>query len=417
MHKNIVCIILAAGKGERMKSHLPKVLHPVCGRPMLLYVLDLVEALKFPCVVVVLGYGHQKIRPYLKKGLKIVIQRRLLGTADAVKSALGALKNFKGTVLVLYADNPLLKKETIKKLLLYHRQNNLDVTLLTAMLEKPTGYGRVLRDKYANICGIVEENEANDYEKQIKEVNTGVICFEKDKLVKAIKHLRLHRGKKEYYLTDCISVLYKEEALIDAVRLSDKEEALGVNSRQDLSLVNRVMQERINQKLMQEGVTIIDPKTTFIAYGTEIGKDTVIYPFTVIENDVKIGKNCSIGPFAHLREGTRLKDDVIAGNFLEIVRSKISSQTLIKHFGYLGDSRIGRGVNIGAGTVTANFDKGKKNVTTIKDGAFIGCDTVLVAPVKIGKTAVTGAGSVIPKNKDVAAGQVVVGIPARPIKN
>jgi bifunctional UDP-N-acetylglucosamine pyrophosphorylase/glucosamine-1-phosphate N-acetyltransferase len=414
MNKNIACIILAAGKGERMKSDRPKVLHPICGRPMLGYALDLVRGLKFNKVIAVLGHQHGEIRKFLRPGIKVVIQKRLLGTADAVKIAQTALGNFRGTILVLYADNPLLKKETIKKLLEYHRENNLDATLLTAKLEKPQGYGRILRDKYSSICGIAEEKDADDYEKDIKEVNTGIICFNKDRLYAALKYVKPNNRKKEYYLTDLINIFYKKGYAIDGVAITDIDEALGINSRKDLARANKIMQRRINEELMQEGVSIIDPDSTFISYGTKIGQDTVIYPFTVIESGVKIGRRCLVGPFAHLREGTVIEDDVVAGNFLEIVRSRISSKTLAKHFGYLGDARIGYLVNIGAGTVTANFDGRKKNITVIKDKSFIGSDTVLVAPVEIGKGAITGAGAVV--LRDVADKSTVVGVPARPLK-
>ena len=400
-----------------MKSDTPKVLHPICARPMLGYVLDLVKAIKINKVIAVLGYKQAEVKRFLKPGIKVVIQKRLLGTADAVKQALPLLKNFKGTVLVLYADNPLLKKNTVLQLLKQHIENKLDATLLTARLDNPagSGYGRVLRDRYSSICRIVEEKDANDYEKDIKEVNTGIICFNKDSLASALKYVTPNNRKKEYYLTDIIGILYKKGKLVDGVKISDINEALGINSRSDLALANAIMQQRINEDLMQRGITIVDPDSTFISYGTRIGRDTTIYPFTVIERNVKIGRYCFVGPFIHLREGTDIKDDVVAGNFLEVVRSSISSKTIAKHFCYIGDSRVGSKVNIGAGTVTANFDGRKKNVTVIRDGASIGSDTVLVAPVKIGKRAVTGAGSVVIKN--VVDGKTVVGIPARVLKS
>ncbi len=413
--KNIAVIILAAGKSTRMKSAIPKVLHPVCGRPCLSYVLDLVYALKLKNIIAVLGHKHEDVKKLLKPNIKVVLQKRLLGTADAVKEAMPLLKSFKGTVLVLYADNPLLKKETVKKLLEHHQKNNLDATLLTAKIDKPAGYGRVLRDKYASICGIVEEKDADDFQKDIQEINTGIICFNKDRLSDSLKCVRPNNRKKEYYLTDTIGVLYKKGFILDSVKISDINEALGINSRVDLAKANSIMQKRINEELMLEGITIVDPASTFIGYGAKIGQDTTIYPFTVIESNVRIGKRCFIGPFVHLREGTALGDDIMAGNFLEVVRSKISSGTLLKHLGYIGDSRIGRMVNIGAGTVIANFDGKKKNITVIKDKAFIGCDTVLVAPVKIGKAAKTGAGTVVTKNSNVCDGTTVVGVPARPL--
>jgi len=416
MQKKIVAIILAAGKGVRMKSDIPKALHPICSRPMLGYILDIVRKLKLSQAIFVLGHKHEEVKKLLMPGAKIVIQKRLKGTADAVKQALPLLRNFKGTVLVLYADNPLLRLETIKKVLRHHTGHKVAATLLTAKLDEPRGYGRVLRDKYASICGIAEEKDADDFQKDIKEINTGIACFDKDRLLEALKYVRPNNRKKEYYLTDTVGILYKKGSLIDSVRISDIHEALGVNSRQDLACANKIMQRRINEALMKSGVSIVDPDSTFISYGTKVGSDTTIYPFTVIERDVKIGRHCFVGPFIHLREGTVLQDEVKVGNFLEVVRSKIAAKTKARHFGYLGDSRIGRAVNIGAGTVTANFDGRKKNVTVIRDKAFIGSDTVLVAPVKIGKGSRTGAGSVVVKHKNVADGKTVVGVPARPIK-
>ena len=413
---NVAVVILAAGEGTRMKSKIPKVMHPICARPMLGYVLDLVEDLRIPRVIAVLGHRHQEVRKILPPDIKVVIQKRLLGTADAVSVAQGALKGFKGTLLVLYGDNPLLAKETIQRLLKYHTENNLDATLLTAKLAKPRGYGRIIRDKYASISGIVEEKDADDYQKDIREINTGIICFNKDKLYSVLKYVRPNNRKKEYYLTDIAGIFYKKGYSIDGVRLSNMDEALGINSREDLAKANKIMQKRINGDLMEQGVTIVDPDSAFISFGTRIGSDTTIYPFTVIERDVKIGRRCSVGPFAHLREGTYLEDDVRVGNFIEIVRSRISSKTRARHFGYLGDSRIGRHVNIGAGTVTANFDGHKKNITVIKERAFIGSDTVLIAPVKIGKGAKTGAGSVVVRSTNVPDATTVAGVPARPLK-
>ena len=411
MKNNIAVIILAAGKSTRMKSETPKVLHKLCGRPMLGYVLDLVASLKPKKVVAVLGFKQELVRKIIPGGIKVKIQKRLLGTADAVKVGLTALKGFKGTVLVLYGDNPLLKKETLNKLLDYHIENNVDATLLTAQLKKPSGYGRIIRDKYFSISGIVEEKDADEVQKDIKEINTGIMVFKKNSLERNLRYVRTNNRKKEYYLTDIIGILAKNNYLVDGVKVEDPQEALGINNRVELAKANSLMQQRINEKFMQDGVTIIDPASAFINFGTAIGVDTVIYPFTVIERGVKIGKRCLVGPFAHLREDTELKDDIIAGNFIEMVRVKIGAKTLVKHFSYIGDSSVGSCVNIGAGTVTANFDGLKKNNTVIKDRANIGSDTIIVAPVKIGKSAVTGAGSVITKN--IPDNTVVVGVPAR----
>jgi len=411
MKNDIAVIILAAGKSTRMKSKMPKVLHNLCGRPMLGYLLDLVASLKPKQVVAVLGYKQELVRKVIPKGIKIAIQRKLIGTADAVKVGLSALKGFRGTILVLYGDNPLLKKDTLKKLLDYHIKNNVDATLLSAQLNKPSGYGRIIRDKYFSICGIVEEKDADEVQKDIKEINTGIMVFKKESLAANLKYIRAANRKKEYYLTDVIGILAGKDYLVDAVKAEDAGEALGINTRVELAKANYIMRRRINDKFMRDGVTIVDPDSTFINFGTKIGMDTVIYPFTVIERDVKIGKRCLVGPFAHLREAVRLGNNVTAGNFIEMVRAKIGAKTFVKHFSYIGDSSVGASVNIGAGTVTANFDGLKKNYTIIKDKVNIGSDTVIVAPVRIGKSATTGAGSVITKN--IPDNTVVAGVPAR----
>jgi len=287
---------------------------------MLAYVADLVKDLKVKDAIFVLGHKHAQVKSFLNPGAKVVIQKRLMGTGDAVGRAAGLLKNFKGTVLVLCADIPLLKKETLKKLIDYHLKNNLDATVLTAQLDKPTGYGRILRDKYASICGIAEEKDADDFQKEIKEINTGVICFNKQRLFAGLKYIRLNKRKKEYYLTDLFGIFYKQGHLTDNVNLPDINEALGINSRLDLARANSVMQQRINTDLMEKGITIVDPGSTFISHGTRIGADCVIYPFTVIEKNVRIGKRCRIGPFAHLREGIYLKDDTVAGENVSTIR-------------------------------------------------------------------------------------------------
>ena len=411
MKNNIAVIILAAGKSTRMKSETPKVLHNLCGRPMLGYVLDLVASLRPKQVVAVLGFKQELVRKIIPKGVKIAIQKKLIGTADAVKTGLATLRSFKGNVLVLCGDVPLLKKETLKNLLDYHIKNNVDLTLLTTQLKKPSGYGRIMRDKYFSICGIVEEKDADEVQKDIKEINTGIMVLKKESLTGNLKYIRPNNRKNEYYLTDIIGILAKKDYLVDGVKVEDAQEALGINTHVELAKANSLMKERINEKFMQEGVTILDPASTFINFGAAIGVDTVIYPFTVIERDVRIGKRCSVGPFAHLREGVELKDDVTAGNFIEMVRAKIGAKTLVKHFSYIGDSSVGSCVNIGAGTVTANFDGLRKNNTVIKDKVNIGSDTIIVAPVEIGRSAVTGAGSVITKN--IPDNAVAVGVPAR----
>ena len=396
-----------------MKSEIPKVLHVLCGRPMLAYSLDLLRSLRASRKIAVLGYKYQEVEKLIPRGMDIVLQKKLLGSADAVRAAQGALSGFRGTVLILYGDNPLLKSDTVKKLVKHHIDNNLDATILCAEALKPDGYGRIVRDKLGNIRRITEEKDADAFVKAIKEINTGIICFNSVKLFESLRQVRPNNRKKEYYLTDVIGILYDKGSLIESVKLSDINEALGINSRQDLAKANRIMQQRILSDFMKNGVTVIDPETTFIDWGVKIGRDTVIYPFTVIEKGARIGKFCLVGPFCHLREGIIVEDNAVIGNFVEVVRSRIGRNTIAKHFCYLGDSKIGSGVNIGAGVVTANFDGVKKNTTLIKDKSFIGSDTVLVAPVRLGKKSVTGAGSVVLKGSKVPDGTTVAGVPAR----
>ena len=414
MSKEIAAIILAAGKSTRMKSATPKVLHKLCGRPMIGYVMDLARSLKPGRIIAVLGHKHELVSKEIPAQVKVTLQKRLIGTADAVKGSLRELKGFKGATLILYGDVPLLKKETVERLIKRHIENKADATLLTAQVKKPKGYGRVLRDKYFSICGIVEEKDADEFEKDIKEINTGIMCFNKISLQSALSEVKADNNKREYYLTDVIKILYSQGKLIEGIKVDDLSEATGINSRVELARANAVMQSKINESFMLSGVSIVDPGSTFINYGTRIGQDSVIYPFTVIESDVKIGKRCSIGPFVHLREGVRIADDVNLGNFLEITRAKIGKNTFAKHFCYIADTKIGNSVNIGAGTVTANFDGFKKQNTVIKDRAFIGSDTVMVAPVKVGRGSKTGAGAVI--IKDVPDQKTAVGVPARILK-
>jgi bifunctional UDP-N-acetylglucosamine pyrophosphorylase/glucosamine-1-phosphate N-acetyltransferase len=414
MAQKTAAVILAAGKGTRMKSELPKVLHQVSGRPMLLYVLDLAQSLKIRDTVVVLGYKQEEVRKILPAATGTAVQEQIRGTADAVSRALPQLKGFSGDILVLYGDTPLLRKETIARLLAHHRRYRPAATILTCRMDDPSGYGRIVRDGTGAVTGIVEEKDASAFEKTIREINTGIICFDGKKLAAALKKVRPQNTKKEFYLTDTIGIFRRAGEAVESVESPASHEALGVNSRVELAQANGVMRDRINDELMRKGVSIIDPQTTYISYGTRIGPDTVIYPFTVIEKNVKIGAHCSVGPFCRIRPGTRLNDEVAVGNFIEISRSHLKKGAKAKHFSFLGDARIGSGANIGAGTVTANYDGKNKNISRIGDKAFVGSDTVLVAPVVLGKGAKTGAGAVVVKKK-IPAGNIYVGVPAKPI--
>lgn len=406
------CIILAAGKGTRFKSDTPKILHELHGKPILQNLLDVVGGLGFRKPVVVIGDKAGEVRDFLKDKAIAVIQKRQLGTADAVKVGKKYLSRFKD-ILVLYGDVPLVKPETIRSLIKEHRASGASCTLLTVLVDDSSGYGRIVRAGSNEVKDIIEEKEATEEQRRIREINVGLYCFKRHDLFEAIKKVGKSEVKKEYYLTDLIAILMNEGRKISAVRSDDVDETIGINSRTDFSRAFSILNKRTIKKLTDNSVTVMDPSTTFISPDAKIGRDTVIYPFVVIEKNVKIGRRCSVGPFCRLRAGTVLEDDVEVGNFVEVVRSKIGSKSKAKHLTYLGDCLVGREVNIGCGTITANFDGKKKNKTIISDKAYIGSGTIFVAPVKIGKGAVTGAGSVVLKNKNVPAKALAVGVPAR----
>lgn len=414
--KDTVALILAAGEGTRMKSSLPKVLHPVGGRPMLSYVLGLVKALGIKRIIVVVGHKSERVKQYLGKNITTIKQDRLLGTADAVNRTKRLLSGFKGDVLVLYGDVPLIRKETLRELILKHRSNRSYCTLLSATVDSPSELGRIVRDDHGQIIKIIEEQEASPHHKTISEVNAGVYCFRSIDLFEALKEVKPSLHKKEFYLTDVIEILTTTGRKVDSISTDEPQEAIGINSKADLARAEKLLRERVLARFMSEGVTIIDPSSTYIDNEVKIGCDTIIYPNTVIERDVEIGKDCSIGPFCRIRSGVRLKDNVKVGNFVELNRTMIDKFSQVKHLSYLGDAKIGKKVNIGAGTITANYDGLTKNRTLIEDGASIGSGTVLVAPVKVGRRAVTGAGAVVTKGKDVPPGAVVVGVPAKILK-
>lgn len=412
----MVAIILAAGEGTRMRSNLPKVLHKLGGRPMIDYIVDALDAVGAKRKIVVIGYKSAEVSRYLKGRAEVVLQKKRLGTADAVKAAQKMVGRVDGNILVMCADTPLVTKETIGRLVAAHKQAGASCTILSANMKNPTGYGRIERDSKGRILRIVEEQEADIYQKAIEEINVGAYCFNSKALFSNLAKIKPSVKKKEYYLTDLVGILAHDGNEVAALALTDNEEALGVNSRADLARASQVLKERTISKLQGAGVTIVDPATTYIANDVTIGQDTVVYPMTTIEQGVSIGASCEVGPCARLRTGSAVDDNVTIGNFVELARTKIGRNTRVQHNAYLGDARVGRGVNIGAGTITANYDGKAKNKTIIDDGAFIGSGTILIAPIRIGRNAVTGAGAVITKGKDVPASATVVGIPARIIK-
>lgn len=421
--KNTVAIILAAGKGIRMRSDLPKALCKLSGRPMIEFMIDAAESCKVKKVYVIGGYKIDLLKQSLcHRNVEILEQKRLLGSADAVKAAVIYLKDFDGNILIIYTDTPLIKDSTLKCLLRRHKDSCSDMTLLTGRTTEPKDYGRISRDSKGKIRSIVEYTDLKKnarYEQQDTrcEINIGAYCFNSKKLFEGLLAIKKNKNKGEYYLTDIVDFFYKKNYKISAFGISDTDEMVGINRREELVFGEDVLRRRVIDKLVSSGVTIIDPKNTFIEAGAKIGKDTIIYPFVVVDKDVIIGRECKIGPFAHLRRGTVLKNGARIGNFVEIVRSTLGKNAKAKHLTYLGDSVIAEDVNIGAGTITANYDGKAKHKTVIDKGAFIGSGTTIVAPVKIGKGAMTGAGSVIVKGRDVPANTVVAGVPARPLKN
>ncbi len=409
-------IILAAGRGVRMKSDTPKVLHKVAGRPVLEYVLDITKALRSLTTYVVVGHGANEVKKSVGNSVHYVLQDKLLGTGDAVRRAGPFLKNFNGTVLVLCGDTPLLETVIVSRLLAKHQQLKAAATVLTAIVKEPYGYGRIVRDRLGNFGAIREHKDASENELKINEINVGVYCFKAQALFNTLKSVKLNPKKKEYYLTDVIELLLAKEETVATVTTDDETAGFGVNTREDLAQAEKVIRTRILKKLMADGVSIIDPATTYVEAGVKIGHDTVLYPCTFIEGDVTIGKKCQIGPFAHLRPGTRIADNATIGNFTEVSRTKVGRNVMMKHFSFLGDATVGNDVNIGAGTITANYDGKDKNKTVIGDGAFIGSDSILIAPLTIGKKAMVGAGSVVARGKNIPAGMLAVGVPARVIK-
>lgn len=408
---SLAVVILAAGRGTRMKSDLPKALHTICGKPMLWHLLEKAKKLGSKKTVVVAGYGIDKVREAFGNEASIVEQKELLGSGHAVMQAAKALKGFKGRIAVLYCDTPLISDATLGRLKKVYDDEKANCTVLSMILDDPRGYGRILKDSSGSVQGIIEHINADEEQREIKEVNAGAYIFDSKDLFDALKVIPRDPVKKEYYLTDTLEVLSRKGHVQSVV--ADAGETAGVNTQLELSVLQDTMQNKILNELLESGVKIRDPKTTVIDAGVKIGKGTVIQPHTVIEEGTVIGKGCQIGPFARLRGASVIGDGSIIGNFVEVVRSKVGKNSQVKHLTYLGDAQIGDHVNIGAGTVTANFDGKKKHVTVIKDQAHIGSGTVLIAPVTVGKGAKTGAGAVVTKGSYIPDKGIVVGVPAK----
>jgi bifunctional UDP-N-acetylglucosamine pyrophosphorylase/glucosamine-1-phosphate N-acetyltransferase len=442
----ITPVLLAAGLGTRMRSRTPKVLHPVCGQPMLAFSLAAARQASTEIPVVVIGHGAEAVRAWVGDSGRCILQDPPLGTGHAVLQAEELLRSESDLVLVTYADMPLLRFETLQQLVEKQRQNQGAMTLLTVISPEPRGFGRVVRGKGGKVEAIVEEAAATPEQLSIHELNVGAYCFRANWLWEALHRLPVSK-KGEYYLTDTVAMAAQDGLAVESIACTDLDETIGINTRVHLAEAEVVMRLRINSAHMLAGVTILDPNTTYIQAGVTIGQDTLILPNSYLEGKTSIGAGCVVGPetiirdstigndcklfksvvesavvedkvdmgpFAHLRKGAHLCRGVHMGNFGEVKDSTLGPGTKMGHFSYIGNATIGRDVNIGAGTITCNYDGVHKNPTVLEDEVFIGSDTMLVAPVKIGKRSRTGAGAVV--TKDVPEDTLVVGVPARPIK-
>lgn len=427
----LVAVILAAGKGTRMKSKLPKVLHKIGGKPMLQHVLDAADAAGAARKVVVVGHEAELVEAMVGEQAQMALQAEQLGTGHAVMQTEAVLKDFCGTVMIICGDTPLLEAAELKKFYEGHVASQAAATVLTAFMDDPAGYGRIIRDADGNVLGIVEEKDAVLEQKAIKEINTGIYCVEAPLLFEVLAILTCDNAQGEYYLTDVLAKLNAMGKKVGGVATADSDMIMGINSRRQLAEVENIMRQRILNKLMDDGVTIMDPASTFIEKGVEIGQDTVIYPYTWLEGTTKIGEDCQIGPnvrltnvrigntaelqfvyghdcevqdnvvigpYVHLRPDTVIGDNVKIGNFVEVKNSHVGTGSKLPHLSYIGDSDIGSSVNIGCGCITVNYDGKKKHRTIIEDNAFVGCNSNMVAPVTIGAGAYIGAGSTITKD-------------------
>jgi len=421
-------VILAAGQGTRMKSKLYKVLHPVCGKPMVQHVVDQVALLQVSKIVTVIGYGSEKVKAQLGNSVDYVYQKEQLGTAHAVIQAKELLGDKKGVTLVACGDTPLITSGTMEALFQHHDKTNAKATILTAKTNKPDGYGRIVRNQSGVVERIVEHKDATEAERQITEINTGTYLFDNALLFEALDQVSNENAQGEFYLPDVIEILKQKGEIVTAFQTDDFNETIGVNDRVALSEAEAIMRKRINETHMRNGVTIVDPLNTYIEASVTIKEDTIIYPGTTlagttvigsdcilgpnteinncevgnntaikqsVANDSSIGSHVNIGPFAHIRPASQIGDDVKIGNFVEIKKAELGKGSKASHLSYIGDAKVGSDVNVGCGTITVNYDGKNKFLTTIEDGAFIGCNSNLIAPVHIGKGAYVAAGSTI----------------------
>jgi bifunctional UDP-N-acetylglucosamine pyrophosphorylase/glucosamine-1-phosphate N-acetyltransferase len=443
----VTAVLLAAGQGTRIKSDLPKVLHPLAGMPMLWHSLRAVEQASTEKPVVIVGHGAEQVRAFVGEDGTCVLQEPQLGTGHAAMQAEAALKGKTDYVIVSYADMPLLRGETYQELVETQKQNEGPISMLTVIADDPRGFGRIVRKEDGTVAAIVEEYVATSEQKAIKELNVGAYCFSADWLWDALHRIEKNPKKGEYYLTDTIELAVRVGLPVQALVHDNLQETIGINTRVHLAEAEAAMRQRINQELMLEGVSMIDPASTYIEASVTIGKDTVLMPNTYIQGETAIGEGCEIGPnahirnsqigngcqifmsvmesavledhvdigpFARLRKGAHLKEHVHMGNFGEVKDSTLGPGVKMGHFSYIGNTTIGANTNIGAGTITCNYDGKSKHPTEIGEDVFIGSDSMLVAPLKLGDRSRTGAGAVV--TKDVPEDTLVVGMPARAIR-
>ena len=428
MNNNRYAVILAAGKGTRMQSKLYKVLHKVCDRTMVELVLDSLSDLEMQEVITVVGHGAERVKEVLGDRTKFVLQAEQLGTAHAVKVAKDELKDKEGTTIVMYGDTPLIRSETINNMLDHHEKMNAKATVLTAIADNPFAYGRIIRDVNGNLVKIVEEKDATEQERKIKEINSGIYCFDNKLLFEMLEKVKNDNNQGEYYLPDVLGLIREQKEIIETYLCDDFDETFGVNDRVALAYAENVMRNRINTKYMLAGVTLVDPTNTYIAPNAVIGRDTTIYPNVTIKSNTIIGEDCqikpnsylenvqigngvkvisstisdskigdytSVGPYSHIRNNCELGKNVRVGNFVELKNTTYGDGSKTAHLSYLGDTEVGSNTNIGCGTITVNYDGKNKYKTKIGSDAFIGCNSNLIAPLEIGDGAVVAAGTTV----------------------
>jgi bifunctional UDP-N-acetylglucosamine pyrophosphorylase/glucosamine-1-phosphate N-acetyltransferase len=441
MKSQIHVVILAAGQGTRMKSMLPKVLHRMAGRSLIEHVLRAADVLSPETITVVVGHKAEMVREHLgsRRGIRVVVQEPQLGTAHALQQTEQVLTGKSGSVILLSGDVPLLRPATLQRLSETHRGANAAATVVTATVDRPYGYGRIVRAD-GRIARIVEERDASPAERQIREINSGIYAFDLPPLFDALRGVASRNAQGEFYLTDLVAIYRRRKLPVETLIVADPDEIRGINSRTELAEVSRIVRQNKNEELMAAGVTLIDPATTYIDADVEIGADTVIHPGVVIEGQTRIGPACeiqahvrivdstvgahvsinnfcllvgssvadgaAIGPFAHLRPKSVVGEKAKVGNFVELKKTTLGAGSKVNHLSYLGDAEIGQNVNIGAGTIVCNYDGDAKHQTTIEDGAFVGSDTQLIAPVTVGRGAYIGTGTTV--RESVPAGALAV---------